>query len=362
MNSNSQGSIVFIGTYTRTTSDGIYVCRFDSQSGSLEPLSSITGADNPSFLALHPNRRFLYACSEVEEFGGKAQGALYAYTVDADGGRLNLINAVGSGGPGPCHVQVDAMGRYLLAANYAGGSVAVAPINDDGSLSELSCFIQHEGSSVNPIRQDRAHAHSVNPDPHNLFVYVPDLGQDRLAIYRLDPERGQLVTHDPGHVDAEPGFGPRHLDFHPGGRFAYVINELASTVTAYDYHAETGALEPFETVATLPSGFGRRNTTADIHVHPSGRFVYGSNRGHDSIAMFSVDESTGRLTSMGHESTQGWTPRNFAIDPSGEFLLAANQDSDSIVSFRIDGRSGELTPTGGIAEIPMPVCVRFLYE
>ena len=357
----AQTNLVAVGTYTRTTSDGIYICEFDGETGDLDPVSSSSGAESPSFLAQHPNGKTLYAASEAEEFEGKRQGALYAYAIDADTGRLSPINTVGSGGPGPCHVSVDATGRYLLAANYHGGSVCVAPINDDGSLETLSCFIQHEGSSVNPDRQEQAHAHSINLDAQNRFAYVPDLGQDKVVIYRLDLERGELVTNEPASVGAEPGAGPRHFDFNPGNSRAYVINELGCTITGYDYDSDTGALTPFQTVGTLPSaGFGRRNTTADIHVHPSGRFVYGSNRGHDSIVIFSVDEDTGRLTAVGHESTQGWTPRNFAIDPSGEFLLAANQDSDTIVSFRIDGESGLLEPTGSITEIPMPVCLRFL--
>ena len=356
-----QSSLVAVGTYTRTTSDGIYICEFDSATGDLEPMSSISGAENPSFLAQHPNGQTLFAASETEEFDGKRQGALHAYSIDVDTGRLSPINAVGSGGAGPCHVSVDATGRYLLAANYHGGSVCVAPINDDGSLEPLSCFIQHEGSSVNPDRQEQAHAHSINLDAQNRFAYVPDLGQDKVVIYRLDLERGELVANDPAHVESEPGAGPRHFDFSPDGARAYVINELGCTITGYDYDSETGALTPFQTVGTLPAaGFGRHNTTADIHVHPSGRFVYGSNRGHDSIAIFSVDGETGRLTEAGHQSTEGWTPRNFAIDPSGEFLLAANQDSDTIVSFRIDGESGALEPTGGVTEIPMPVCLRFL--
>ena len=357
----AQSNLVAVGTYTRTTSDGIYVCEFDGETGDLDPVSSIAGAENPSYLALHPNGRTLYATSEIEDFEGERQGALYAYSIDADTGRLFPINVVGSGGAGPCHVSVDATGRYLLAANYHGGSVCVAPINDDGSLDALSCFIQHEGSSVNPDRQEQAHAHSINLDAQNRFAYVPDLGQDKVVIYRLDLDRGELVANDLSHVVSEPGAGPRHFDFNPDGTCAYVINELGCTITGYDYDSENGALTPFQTVGTLPvAGFGRHNTTADIHVHPSGRFVYGSNRGHDSIAIFSVDEDTGRLTATGHQSTQGWTPRNFAIDPSGEFLLAANQDSDTIVSFRIAGESGALEPTGSVTEIPMPVCLRFL--
>ena len=287
---------------------------------------------------------------------------MYAYSVDAESGVLSYINSQGAGGPGPCHVKLDATGRYILAANYHGGSVCVLPVEDDGSLGPASDFIQHEGSSVNPRRQDEAHAHSINPDPQNRFVYVPDLGQDRVVIYRMDMENGRLIPNNPAYVEVNPGFGPRHLDFHPGGKWTYLINELGSAITAFEYDENTGGLSEFQTIATLPTGFSGSNTTADIHVHPSGKFVYGSNRGHDSIAMFAVDQDSGRLTPMGHCSTKGRTPRNFGIDPSGRFLLAANQNSDNIVSFSIDQETGHLTAMGQEVNIPMPVCVRFLDE
>ena len=355
-------AIVFIGTYTHTGSQGIYTCRFDHDTGALEQVSVATGAGNPSFLALHPGKRFLYAASEVMEFDGKEQGAVYAYAIDAESGELTYLNSRGAGGPGPCHVKVDATGRFVLAANYHGGSVCVLPIEDDGSLAPASDFIQHEGSSVNPRRQDKAHAHSINPDPQNRFAYVPDLGQDRVVIYRLDTENGRLLPSAPAYVEVNPGFGPRHFDFHPGGKWAYLINELGSAITAFEYDPESGGLSEFQVIRTLPTGFSGSNTTADIHVHPSGRFAYGSNRGHDSIAIFSVDQDSGRLTPLGHRWTGGRTPRNFGIDPSGRFLLAANQDSDNIVSFHIDQETGLLTPTGHQASVPMPVCVRFLDE
>ncbi len=358
----SSGPLVFIGTYTRTGSRGVYVHRFDADSGALEPASAASEAENPSFLALHPNRRFLYAASEIGEFEGRAQGALYAYAIDAESARLDFINRRGSGGQGPCHVSVDSTGSFLLAANYQGGSVCALPIAEDGSLEPASDFIQHTGSSVNPDRQEQAHAHSINLDARDRFAYVPDLGQDRVIIYRLDAERGMLLANDPAHVRVDAGFGPRHFTFDPSGSRAYVINELASTITAFGCDVDTGALAEIQTVSTLPSDFSGSNTTADIHIHPSGRFLYGSNRGHDSIAVFEVEANTGRLAAMGHESTRGQTPRNFAIDPSGRFLLAANQDSDSIVTFSIDPDSGRLGSTCHAAEIPMPVCVRFLDE
>ena len=355
-------AIVFIGTYTHTDSQGIYTCRFDPDTGALEQTSVAMDAGNPSFLALHPNKRFLYAASEVHQFDGKEQGAVYAYSINPDSGELTHLNSQGAGGPGPCHVKVDATGRFVLAANYHGGSVCMLPINEDGSLAPASDFIQHEGSSVNPRRQDKAHAHSINPDPRNRFAYVPDLGQDRVVIYRLDTDNGKLLQNDPAYVEVNPGFGPRHFDFHPGGKWAYLINELGSAITAFERDPESGGLSEFQTIATLPTGFSGSNTTADIHVHLSGRFVYGSNRGHDSIAIFAVDQDTGRLAPLGHRSTRGRSPRNFGIDPSGRFLLAANQDSDNIASFHIQQETGLLTPTGQEVNIPMPVCIRFLDE
>ncbi len=362
MTHSDKNSFVFVGTYTQTESEGIYTCRFDSDSGGLEPVSVATGAGNPSFLALHPNKQFIYAASEVEQFDGKSQGAVYAYSVNPESGELTYVNRQGTGGPGPCHVKVDATGHTVLAANYRGGSVCMLPLNSDGNLGPASDFIQHEGSSVNPRRQDRAHAHSINPDPQNRFVYVPDLGQDRMVIYRLDMENGRLAPSGPAYVEVNPGFGPRHFDFHPGGQWAYLINELGSAITAFEYDKNTGGLSEFQTIGTLPTGFSGLNTTADIHVHPSGKFVYGSNRGHDSIAMFAVDQDSGRLTPMGHCSTRGRTPRNFGIDPTGQFLLAANQDSDNIVSFHIEQDSGLISATRHEVNIPMPVCVRFLDE
>lgn len=360
MTQPKDSSLVFIGTYTQTDSQGIYTCRFDHDTGEMEQVSVATGAGNPSFLALHPSKRFLYAASEVHEFEGKEQGAVYAYSVNPDSGDLTYINSRGVGGPGPCHVKVNSTGRFVLAANYHGGSVCMLPIGDDGSLAPASDFIQHEGSSVNPRRQDQAHAHSINPDAQNRFAYVPDLGQDRVVIYRLDTDDSRLVPNDPAYIEVNPGFGPRHFDFHPGGKWAYLINELGSAITAFEYDPEDGGLSEFQVLPTLPTGFSGSNTTADIHVHPSGRFVYGSNRGHDSIAIFSVDQDSGRLTPLGHRSTGGRTPRNFGIDPSARFLLAANQDSDNVVPFRIDRESGQLTPVGHELKVPMPVCVRFL--
>jgi 6-phosphogluconolactonase len=358
---------VYIGTYTRdlphvrAKAEGIYLCQFDPASGHLERTDHVMPMMNPSFLALSPDARFLYAAGEVGGPDGMPHGAVEAFARDTSNGELTALNARSSMGDAPCHVSVDASGRMVMAANYRSGSVAAYSILPDGSLGEVSAAIQHAGSSVNPDRQEGPHAHSINPDPTNRFALVPDLGADRVLVYRMDPSVGTLVPNDPAGVPSTPGDGPRHLDFHPNGRWVYVINELGCTITQYAWDAERGALTELQAVCTLPPNrFDGRNTTADIHVHPSGRFVYGSNRGHDSIAAFAVDPTSGNLAPMGHESTQGEKPRNFAIDPSGRWLLTANQDTDTIVTLAIDQTTGRLSPTGNVAAVPTPVCVRFV--
>jgi 6-phosphogluconolactonase len=245
-------------------------------------------------------------------------------------------------------------------ANYGGGSVACLPIGEDGRLGDATAFIQHKGSSVNPQRQREPHAHSINLDAANRFAFVADLGLDKVLVYRFDPSAGTLEPNDPPAAVIASGSGPRHFAFHPSGRFAYVINELNSTVTAFAYDAERGTLQTLQTVTTLPEGFDGKSFPAEVQVHPSGKFLYGSNRGHDSIACFAIDAATGRLTPIGHEPTQGKNPRNFGIDPTGAYLLAANQDGDNVVAFRIDPATGKLSPTGQSIRVPMPVCVKFM--
>jgi 6-phosphogluconolactonase len=248
----------------------------------------------------------------------------------------------------------------VIVANYEGGNVAVFRIQDDGSLGERTAFVQHEGSSVDPRRQQAPHAHGICLDPANRFAFVADLGLDKVLVYRFDSERGTLSAHDPPSAAVKPGSGPRHVALDPAGRFAYSINELASTVTAFASSAERGVLTEIQTVPTLPADFKGASTTAEIDIHPSGKFVYGSNRGHDTLAVFAVEEATGKLRLVEHVSTQGKTPRNFSVDPAGNFLLAANQGSGNIVIFRIDGSTGRLTPTGQVLQVGSPVCVEFV--
>lgn len=360
MTTSNEDYFVFVGTYTRTTSKGIYTYRFNSADGSLAYQSHISGTASPSYLAIHPSRRFLYAVSEVADFRGETSGGVAAFAIDPATGSLTQLNDQPTIGTGPCHVTVDATGKFVAVANYQSGSFALFPLEDDGRLGEASDFHQHEGSSVNTERQQGPHGHSINFDPPNRFAFAADLGIDKVLIYRLDTAAGRLAPHEVPFASVAPGSGPRHFDFHPNGQFAYLINEIGCTVTAFAYDANRGALSEIHTVGTLPEGFEGRNTTADVHVHPSGKYLYGSNRGHNSLAIFGVNEANGRLTPAGHQSTGGKTPRNFAIDPTGKYLLAANQDTDNVVTFRIDGETGQLTPTGEETEIPIPVCLKFM--
>lgn len=352
--------LVFVGTYTRGESKGIYVYRMDLASGKLTPAGVGPEIANPSFLAVHPSSRFLYAVNEVGNFAGEKSGAVSAFSIDRKTGRLTLLNQQPSGGAGPCHLVVDSAGKNVLAANYGGGSVAVLPVRDDGRLASPTAFVQHEGSSVNPRRQRGPHAHAIVLDAANRFALAADLGLDKILVYRFDGAKGTLVPNDVPSASVAPGSGPRHFAFHPGGRYAYVINELSSTVTAFRYNARRGTLETFQTVSTLPEGFQGDNTTAEVMVSRCGKFLYGSNRGHDSIVIFAIDQQSGRLTLVGHEPTQGETPRNFNIDPTGTYLLAANQGSDTLVVFRIDSDTGRLRPTGNVLSVPKPVCVEMI--
>ncbi len=351
---------VYVGTYSQKGSKGIYRFDLDPATGKLTNRALAGEAKDPSFLAIDPSRRFLFAVSEVEEqVGNKKTGAVASFAIDPKTGDLKALNKQPSGGGGPCHVVVDKEGKHVLAANYGGGSACVIPVGADGKLGEPSAVVQHQGKSVNPQRQGEPHAHSINLDPANRFAFVADLGLDKVMVYRYDAAKGTLTANDPPAGTVAPGAGPRHFAFHPSGKSAYVINEMANTVTAFAYDADKGTLKEIQTVTTLPADFKGTSYTAEVQVHPSGKFLYGSNRGHNSIAVFAVADD-GKLTPAGHQASGIKTPRNFGIDPTGTFLLVANQDSDSIVVFRIDPKTGELKETGNTAEVPMPVCVKFL--
>ena len=351
--------LVYVGTYTTGKSEGIYLYRFDLSSGQLKHVATTSRVVNPSFLTLAPSRRYLYAVNEVQEFAGKKSGAISAFAIDQTTGELRLLNQQPSLGADPCYVDVDAGGRFVLIANYTGGNVTVFPVQSDGSLGESTDMKQGRGSSVNRERQEGPHAHCIVLDPTNRFAYSCDLGTDKIMIFRFDDRNGKLLPGETPWVQVKPGTGPRHLAFHPSGKYVFVLNELHSTVTVFTRDPEKGSLKELQTLTTLPKDFTGTNTSADIHVSLDGRFVYCSNRGHDSIAIFAIDPRHGTLMSVGHESTRGMTPRNFAIDPTGAFLLVANQKSDNIVVFRLDQKTGRLSSTGQTAEVPSPVCLKF---
>ncbi len=350
----SNDQFAFVGTYTRLGSEGVYTLRLNGETGELTQLSVAGGLENPSFVALDSSGDHLYAVSESSGFNGS--GGITAFNVNRSTGELSQINQQSTGGPGPCHLMVDSTDSMVIVTNYSGGSVSAHPINADGSVGELTTFIQHEGSSINKSRQEKAHAHSVNIDKTNRFAFVCDLGKDQVLTYAIDVENAKLTLSST--VDEVAGQGPRHFTFHPTNQQVYVLNELGCTITLYNL-GDDGTLSPMETVPTLPEGWDGDNTTADIHTSPDGEFVYASNRGHDSLVIYSIDQSTGKMTFVGHESTQGKTPRNFAITPDGKFLVAENQDSDSIVSFKRED-DGTLTPTGSVISVPAPVCLQFL--
>ena len=348
---------VYFGTYTRggSPSKGIYRSTLDLETGRLSPPVLAAETTNPSFLAIHPNRKFLYAVGEAGKGGG-----VKAYAIDSETGTLNLLNQQSSGGAGPCHVNVDHAGKNVLVANYGSGSISVIPIRQDGKLGKPTGFVQHEGSSVNPRRQKGPHAHSINVSPDNRFAFVADLGIDKVMIYRLDVAQGSIVANRPAFGKVKPGAGPRHFCFHPNGKFAYVINELDGTVTAFGYESQSGALTEIQTITTLPKDFAGVNSCAEVRVHPNGKFLYGSNRGHDSIAVYRIDSAKGTLAFVEHETADIKTPRNFNIDPTGKFCLVANQGKDSVVVFQIDPRTGALEPTRITISVGRPVCVRFV--
>ncbi|WP_157898970.1 lactonase family protein [Luteitalea pratensis] len=358
----SNAMFVYFGTYTGEKSQGIYRARLDLAAGTVSEPELAATVTSPSFLALDPARRHLYAANEMGKFGDKPTGAVSGFAIDRATGALTLLNQESSGGSGPAHVSVDRKGHTVLVANYGGGSVASLPIGPDGRLGPAASVIVHEGSSVHPKRQTKPYAHSINMDTVNTFAYAADLGVDRIFIYRLDPTSSKLTPATPAYATMTPGSGPRHLSFHPSGKYAYVINELALTVTVFSRDAKSGALTEVQTISTLPAGQAADPafSTAEVVVHPSGKFLYGSNRGHDSLVVFAIDDKTGKLTLVQHVPTQGSTPRGFGIDPTGRYLLAGNQRSDSVVVFRIDATSGRLTPTGQTLKVGSPVSVVFV--
>jgi 6-phosphogluconolactonase len=350
----------YVGTES-THSKGIYVYRFDPSTGESTPLGLAAETTNPSFLALHPNGKYLYAVNEVQKYQGPNSGGVSAFSIDRATGKLTFLNEVPSRGAGPCYLSVDTEGKHVLVANYSGGSIAVFPVLEDGRLREATTFVQYHGHGANPERQEGPHVHSIDLSPDGRHAYVDDLGLDEVLVYDYYPDKDRLLGPDnPPFVKFDPGAGPRHFAPHPSGKFAYVVAEMASTVTAFSVDLNTGILNRLQTISTLPEDFKGENDDAEIQIHPNGKFLYASNRGHDSIAVFAIDPARGTLSKVDDVLTQGKIPRSFGIDPTGKYLLAENEQSNDIVVFRIDESTGRLTPTGQKLDVPSPVCVKFL--
>ena len=354
------GVRVYVGTYTSGDSKGIYRLRLDLTTGALSPEGEPTETVSPSFLALHPDGRVLYAVNETGDGPEGESGGVSAFAIDPASGALRLLGQQPSGGPAPCHLSLDREARHLLVANYWGGSVSVFPLEAEGRLGAATQLVRHTGGTSAPGRDPGPHAHFVGLDATNRFALVADLGRDEVLVYRFEPGSGRLEANDPPALSLGEGSGPRHLAFHPDGRHLFVINELASTVSVLSFDPEAGVLQELQTVTTLPEGYSGSNSTAEVEVSSDGRFLYGSNRGHDSIAIFAIDPESRRLTPLGHESTRGEAPRHFALDPTGSYLLAANQRGDSIAVFRVDPATGGLAPVGEPYPLPSPVCLKMV--
>jgi len=354
--------LFYVGTYTEdgSKSKGIYAYRYDAATSAITPLGLAVETTNPSFVALHPNGRFLYAVNEVGNYKGPNSGGVSAFSIDRSTGKLTFLNEVASRGADPCYITVDKTGKYVLVANYTGGSIAAFPVLADGKLGESSAFIQHAGRGTNPERQEGPHAHSIDLSPDNRFAMVDDLGLDELLVYKFDGARGSLTPNDPPFTTIAAGSGPRHFVLRPDGKFAYVVSEMGHTVTVLSNDLDNGRLQVLQTVTTLPQDFTGRNDDAEIQILPSGKFLYASNRGDDSIVIYAIERSKGTLAQVGSAHTGGKEPRSFEIDPTGTLLFAENQKSDNIVVFKIDQKTGLLTSTGQVLNVGSPVCLKFV--
>lgn len=363
--------IFFVGTYTnddgkKTKSDGIYAFSYDAATAQVAPLGLAAETTNPSFVAIDPSGKYLYAVNELQNYKGPNSGGVSAFAIDRDKnghatGKLTFLNEVPSRGADPCYITVDKSGKHVLVASYTGGSVAAFPVLADGKLGEATAFVQHTGKGTNPQRQEGPHAHSIDLSPDNRFAFVDDLGLDQVKTYRFDSAKGTLTPNDPPFAKVEAGSGPRHFALHPNGKFAYVISEIAGTVTVFAADLSKGTLHSVQVISTLPKGFSGLIEDAEIEVHPSGKFLYASNRGDaNSVAVYAIDPEKGTLSLVDITSTQGKTPRHFMIDPTGTLLFAENSQSDNIVVFRIDQKTGKLTATGQTLDVGSPVCVKFL--
>lgn len=358
--SPEKGVLVFAGTYTNNGSEGIYSFRFDTVTGEFTPIQLAAKTENPSFIAIDTKGEFLYAVNEVDNLNDTQAGAISVFSIDSESGKLNFLQSVSSLGKAPCHLSIDKSGKYILVANYNSGNFAVFPIKNDGTLGEKAALVQNEGTSVNTERQNGPHAHCIQVTGNNKFVMVADLGIDRIVINKFDVSTGGLTPGNPAFIALTPGDGPRHFSFSPTGNFLYVLNELTSTVSVFGFDPETAITAFKQTISTLPPNFAKANTAAEIVIDKKGKYLYVSNRGDNSIVVFSIDGEDGSLTFVDRVSSGGKTPRNFAIDPTGKWMLVANQDSDSIIFYRIDQETGRLIQTSKSIRISSPVCLRFV--
>ncbi len=365
----TQDYFVYVGTYTRGESKGIYLYRFDESTGRLSSLGLVAEMASPSFVVTSPNHHYLYALSEMPDRSANAPrshgpvlGSISSFAINPKTGALKFLDSASSGGVGPAHVGLDQTGKILFVANYGSGSVASYAIRPDGSIGAMTGFDQHHGHSVNPQRQSWPHAHEAVVSPDNRFLYTPDLGLDRVLIYRINEAKRTITPNNPAYGAVNPGLGPRHIAFAPNGKFAYVVCEMGSAVVAFSYDSKTGALTPIQTISTLPAGFSGQSAAAEVQIDKTGRFLYASNRGQNTITEFDIDKSTGKLTPVQNISIQGEIPRNFVIDPTGRYLLVANQDSNNMVVFKIDAANGHLAPAGQNLPIGAPVCLQFVPE
>lgn len=352
--------VLYVGTFSDRGSQGIYVFQFDRAQGKLTELQTVTGKESPSFLEVHPNGEYLYAVYREGMTDEDKNGTVAAYRIDRSTGKLTMINEQSSEGSGPCHVSLDPQGKLAYVSNYGGGNLAVFPVHQDGSLGKASDVVQHQGGSVNPDRQQAPHMHSIIPAQNGKFIYASDLGIDKIMVYEVDHQKGKLSAAKSPFVENTPGAGPRHFALHPNGNFAFSAEELSSTIASFRVDQATGALSQVDRVNMLPENFTGNNSAADIHVSPDGRFVYASNRGHDSLVIYSIDPASGKLTFVGHEDTRGGHPRNFCIDHQGAYVFVANRDGDHVVVFKRDANTGKLTYTGEEARVPAAVCIQQL--
>jgi 6-phosphogluconolactonase len=348
--------LAFIGSYAESSHPGLYACSYDAETGSFRLLDQVAGLQNPTFLDVDADRRKLYAIAEGADAEGRSCGVVTAFDIEPSSGRLTLLNKENSVPAPTCHITLDHTKQCVMVSSYRGGMVGLSPVLGNGCIGTTEDIHRHKGSSILPV-QDRPHAHSVFVDRGNRYAAVCDLGLDRIFLYKLDVSGRRLIPH--GEVSVAPGSGPRHFAFHPSLGYGYAINELGATITAFTYDEVKGDLREIQTVSTLPESYQGEKSCADIHISPDGKFLYGSNRGHDSIVVFAIDPSTGKLELVEHTSTRGGHPRNFAISPDGRFLLVANRDSDNIVTFARDASTGKLIPTGSELKLSKPVCIKF---